>query len=104
MALPKGANKRADRRTGKPTGERPAKGAAERAAEGAAKGAAKGAANAADSSGAEKRHARGFLAASACARRAVGEAAAGRGFAEPQVLTRWSEIVGDHLAGLCLPV
>ena len=58
----------------------------------------------AESTAPAKRQARGFLAASACARRAVGEAAAGRGFAEPQVLTRWSEIVGAHLAGLCLPV
>ncbi|HUF86548.1 MAG TPA: DciA family protein [Thermohalobaculum sp.] len=52
----------------------------------------------------ERRRPRGFLAAAHCARRTVGEAAAQRGFAVPDVLTRWGEIVGDHLAGLCLPV
>lgn len=57
-----------------------------------------------DKTATPKRQARGFLAAAHCAKRAVGEAAASRGFAEPQVLTRWAEIVGDHLAGLCLPV
>ena len=57
-----------------------------------------------DKTGAETRRARGFLAAAHCARRALGEAAAGRGFAEPQVLTRWAEIVGERLAGLCRPV
>lgn len=51
-----------------------------------------------------RRRARGFVAAAACARGTVGEAAAGRGFAVPDVLTRWAEIVGDHLAGLCLPL
>lgn len=76
MALPKRADKRAGKAAGQGT-DRPAAG---------------------------KRQARGFLAASHCARRAVGEAAAGRGFAEPQVLTRWAEIVGGHLAGLCRPV
>ena len=64
----------------------------------------KGVGKGADSDGPASRKARGFLAAAHCARRAVGEAAAGRGFAEPQVLTRWAEIVGEHLAGLCLPV
>ena len=68
------------------------------------KGAGKGSDKAAGKTGAESRQARGFIAAARCARRAVGEAAAGRGFAEPQVLTRWAEIVGEHLAGLCLPV
>lgn len=59
---------------------------------------------AADKTAPHRRRARGFLAAAACARATLAEAAAGRGFAEPEVLTRWAEIVGDHLAGLCLPV
>ena len=61
-------------------------------------------AKARDKTGTQKRRAGGFLAAAKCAQRTVGEAAAGRGFAEPQVLTRWAEIVGDHLATLCQPV
>lgn len=51
-----------------------------------------------------RRRSRSFVAVAACARPTLAEAAAGRGFAQPEVLTRWAEIVGDHLAGLCLPV
>jgi hypothetical protein len=61
-------------------------------------------AKAPDKTAPHKRQARGFVAAGACARTTLAEAAAGRGFAEPQVLTRWAEIVGNHLAGLCRPV
>jgi len=53
---------------------------------------------------AERRHGRGFHSPSVTARRRLGEVAAGHGFAEPQVLLRWAEVVGAHLAGLCEPV
>lgn len=47
---------------------------------------------------------RGLTSAAESARRALREAAERRGFAEPQILTRWPEIVGERLAGLCTPV
>ncbi len=47
---------------------------------------------------------RGFRSAGETARRRLGEAAAGHGFAEPEVLMRWSEVVGELLSGLCTPV
>jgi hypothetical protein len=47
---------------------------------------------------------RGFRSAGETARRRLGEAAAGHGFAEPEVLMRWPEIVGERLSGLCQPV
>ncbi len=47
---------------------------------------------------------RGFRSAGETARKRLGEAAAGHGFAEPEVLVRWSEVVGERLSGLCLPV
>jgi len=46
----------------------------------------------------------GFRHAGQLLRRTLAEAAARRGFAEPEVLLRWPEIVGAHLAGLCRPV
>ena len=48
--------------------------------------------------GGRGRHAGGAL------RGPLGEAAARRGFAEPEVLVRWPEIVGADLAGRCVPV
>ncbi|MFQ5567284.1 MAG: DUF721 domain-containing protein, partial [Paracoccaceae bacterium] len=51
-----------------------------------------------------ERRGRGFRSVGETARRRVGEAAAGHGFAEPEVLLRWLEVVGEHLAGLCSPV
>jgi hypothetical protein len=47
---------------------------------------------------------RGFRSAAETARRRLGEAAAGHGFAEPEVLMRWPEVVGERLSGLCVPV
>jgi hypothetical protein len=47
---------------------------------------------------------RGFRSAAETARRRLGEAAAGHGFAEPEVLMRWPEVVGERLSGLCEPV
>ncbi len=46
----------------------------------------------------------GFRRPSEAARKHLGNAAAAHGFAEPEVLIRWSEIVGEGLAGLCTPV
>ena len=51
-----------------------------------------------------ERRARGFTSAADSLRRTLREAAAKRGFAEPRVLTRWREIAGERLAGLCTPV
>jgi hypothetical protein len=50
------------------------------------------------------RRGRGFRSAGETARRRLGEAAAGHGFAEPEVLMRWPEVVGERLSGLCTPV
>lgn len=47
---------------------------------------------------------RGFRSAGETVRRRLGEAAAGHGFAEPEVLLRWPEVVGERLSGLCVPV
>jgi hypothetical protein len=47
---------------------------------------------------------RGFRSPAETARRRLGEAAAGHGFAEPEVLMRWPEVVGERLSGLCQPV
>jgi len=55
-------------------------------------------------SGAQPRRGRGFASAAVTARKRLGEAAANHGFAEPQVLLRWAEVVGERLAGLCAPV
>lgn len=46
----------------------------------------------------------GFAAAGACAKDAMRGAAGRRGVADPRLLTRWSEIVGDRLGALCRPV
>ena len=54
--------------------------------------------------GASARRGRGFHSAAATARKRLGEAAAGHGFAEPEVLLRWPEVVGERLSGLCEPV
>ncbi|MEM7508452.1 MAG: DciA family protein [Pseudomonadota bacterium] len=54
--------------------------------------------------GASRRRGRGFHRASATAKARLGAAAAKKGFAEPDVLLRWAEAVGTHLAGLCQPV
>jgi len=43
-------------------------------------------------------------AGKALGRRVLQGAAAGRGFAEPEVLLRWREIVGAGLADICRPV
>ena len=53
---------------------------------------------------AETRRARGFESAAAIARKRLDKAAARHGFAEPEVLLRWTELVGERLAGLCSPV
>jgi hypothetical protein len=47
---------------------------------------------------------RGFRSAGETARKRLAEAAAGHGFAEPEVLLRWAEVVGERLSGLCTPV
>ena len=47
---------------------------------------------------------RGFHSAAETARQRLGELAARHGFAEPEVLMRWSEVVGERLSGLCEPV
>ena len=54
--------------------------------------------------GSKIRRGRGFRSAGETARRRLGEAAAGHGFAEPEVLMRWPEVVGERLAALCVPV
>ncbi|MCH8168478.1 MAG: DUF721 domain-containing protein [Proteobacteria bacterium] len=54
--------------------------------------------------GTATRRGRGFRSAGETARKRLGEAAAGHGFAEPEVLLRWPEVVGERLAGLCQPV
>jgi hypothetical protein len=50
------------------------------------------------------RRGRGFRSAGETARKRLGEAASGHGFAEPEVLLRWAEVVGEQLSGLCTPV
>jgi hypothetical protein len=52
----------------------------------------------------ETRRGRGFASAAGTARKRLGEAAARHGFAEPEVLMRWAEVVGERLSGLCEPV
>jgi hypothetical protein len=54
--------------------------------------------------GSSARSGHGFRSAGETARRRLGEAAAGHGFAEPEVLLRWPEVVGERLAALCVPV
>jgi len=54
--------------------------------------------------GPKKGRGRGFRSAGETARRRLGEAAAEHGFAEPEVLLRWPEVVGEKLSGLCVPV
>ncbi len=54
--------------------------------------------------GSKIRRGRGFRSAGETARKRLGEAAAGHGFAEPEVLMRWPEVVGERLSGLCVPV
>lgn len=51
-----------------------------------------------------RRRGRGFAHAGALMRQSLVEAAASRGFAEPDVLIRWDAIMGAHLAALCRPV
>jgi hypothetical protein len=50
------------------------------------------------------RRGRQFQQAGAPLRPKLGVACARHGFAEPEVLLRWEEIVGAHLAPLCRPV
>ncbi|HSF94041.1 MAG TPA: DciA family protein [Thermohalobaculum sp.] len=50
------------------------------------------------------RRGRGFASASVTARKRLSEAASGHGFAEPEVLLRWAEVVGETFADLCAPV
>ncbi len=50
------------------------------------------------------RRARGFERPVATVHAHLREVAARHGFAEPEVLLRWAEIVGERLAGLCAPV
>ena len=50
------------------------------------------------------RRGRGFASASVTARKRLAETASGHGFAEPEVLLRWAEVVGERLSGLCAPV
>lgn len=58
-----------------------------------------------DKTGETKQHrARGFESAAAVSRKRLDKAAARHGFAEPEVLLRWAEVVGERLAGLCSPV
>jgi len=47
---------------------------------------------------------RGFRSPAETARRHLGKAASRHGFAEPEALLHWPEVVGDRLAGLCQPV
>lgn len=56
------------------------------------------------SGGDAPRRARGFLRAGETTRTQVRKAAANYGFAETDVLTRWPEVVGEALAGLCHPL
>jgi hypothetical protein len=51
-----------------------------------------------------ERRGRGFGSPAETARRRLGRAAERYGFAEPEVLLHWSEVVGERLAGLCAPV
>jgi len=51
-----------------------------------------------------KRRGGGFRRPAEEARAQLGQAAAKHGFAEPEVLLRWHEIVGEKLSGLCAPV
>ena len=50
------------------------------------------------------RRGRAFHRAGSALRRRLSEAAARRGFAEPDILIRWAEIAGPHLAEACQPV
>ncbi|MHA1527882.1 MAG: DUF721 domain-containing protein [Alphaproteobacteria bacterium] len=50
------------------------------------------------------RRGRGFRSAGETARKRLGEAAPRHGFAEPEVLMRWPEVVGERLSSLCVPV
>jgi hypothetical protein len=60
--------------------------------------------NSGPNSGPKTKRGRGFRSAAETARRRLGEAAAGHGFAEPEVLMRWPEVVGERLSSLCVPV
>lgn len=51
-----------------------------------------------------KRRGGGFRRPADQARAELARAAATHGFAEPEVLLRWPEIVGEGLSGLCTPV
>lgn len=53
---------------------------------------------------APRRKGRQFRHAADTLRKRFGAAAARRGFAEPEVLTRWDEVIGTHLASFCQPV
>ena len=55
-------------------------------------------------SGLKTARGRGFRSAAETARRRLGEAAARHGFAEPEVLMRWPEVVGEQLSSICVPV
>lgn len=57
-----------------------------------------------DKSGPAERRGKGFRSPAETARRRLREAAAGHGFAEPDVLLRWAEVVGERLAAVCTPV
>jgi hypothetical protein len=52
----------------------------------------------------ETRRGRGFASAAVTARKRLSEAASRHGFAEPEVLLRWAEVVGERLSGLCEPI
>ena len=51
-----------------------------------------------------KRRGGGFRRPAEEARATLRQAVAKHGFAEPEVLLRWPEIVGEKLSGLCAPV
>lgn len=53
---------------------------------------------------APRRMGRPFRHVAKTLRKRLGAAAAKRGFAEPEVLTRWDEVIGPHLARFCRPV
>lgn len=50
------------------------------------------------------RRGKGFHSPAVTARKRLRDAAAGHGFAEPEVLLRWAEVVGERLARVCTPV
>lgn len=51
-----------------------------------------------------RKRSRGFQRAGQTARSAIGQIAGKKGFAEPEVLLRWSEIAGESISTICRPV